>query len=167
MVREWDPRVATATAIATLVSALNAVMAVDLPDDPPWRDTLMREYLSVTMPGERKICWIAEKNEGDLARGVPIVAYASILLLGDIGVVECIVHPELRRTGVARTLLQAVVGRAYAEGFQAIGVEVPGGTPAEAFYAALGFRRAFTEVRSLLDLDSVDWYSLGALAEGV
>lgn len=167
MVREWDPRVATATEIATLVSALNAVTAVDLPDDPPWRDTLMREYLSVTMPGERKICWIAEKNEGDLARGVPIVGYASILLLGDIGVVECIVHPDMRRAGVARALLQAAVGRAHSEGFQAIGVEVPGGTPAVEWYTSLGFRRAFSEVRSVLDLDRVNWYTLGELADGV
>jgi len=167
MVREWDPRVASATEIATLVSALNAVVAVDLPDDPPWRDVLMREYLTVTMPGERKISWIAEKNEGDLARGVPVVAFASILLLGDIGVVEVIVHPEMRRTGVARTLMQAVVGRAHSEGFQAIGVEVPGSTPAVDFYVSLGFRKAFTEVRSVLDLDSVDWYALGGLADGV
>jgi GNAT superfamily N-acetyltransferase len=167
MVREWDPRVATATEIATLVSALNAVVAADLPDDPPWRDVLMREYLSVTMPGERKICWIAEKNEGDLARGVPVVGYASILLLGDIGVVECIVHPEMRRTGVARTLMQAVVGRAHSEGFQAIGVEVPGATPAVDFMNTLGFRKAFTEVRSVLDLEKVNWYNVGQLADGV
>jgi GNAT superfamily N-acetyltransferase len=167
MVREWDPRVATATEIATLVSALNAVMAVDLPDDPPWRDVLMREYLSVTMPGERKICWIAEKNEGDLARGVPVLGYASILLLGDIGVVECVVHPEMRRTGVARTLLQAVVGRAHAEGFQTLGVEVPGATPAVDFYASLGFRKAFAEARSVLDLETVDWCAVGQLADGV
>jgi GNAT superfamily N-acetyltransferase len=167
MVREWDPRVATATEIATLVSALNAVMSVDLPQDPPWRDLLMREYLSITMPGERKICWIAEKNEGDLGRGVPVVGYASILLLGDIGVVECFVHPEMRRTGVARALMQAVVGRAHSEGFQAIGVEVPGSTPAVEFFASLGFREAFSEVRSVLELDNLDWYRIGQLADGV
>jgi GNAT superfamily N-acetyltransferase len=167
MVREWDPRVATATEIATLVSALNAVMSVDMPDDPPWRDVLMREYLSITMPGERKICWIAEKNEGDLGRGVPVVGYASILLLGDIGVVECIVHPEMRRTGIARALMQAVVGRAHSEGFQAIGVEVPGSTPAVDFFASLGFREAYSEVRSVLNLENVDWYRIGQLADGV
>lgn len=167
MVREWDPRVATATEIATLVSALNAVTEFDLPDDPPWRDVLMREYLSVTMPGERKICWIAEKNEGDLSRGVAAVGYASILLLGDIGVVECIVHPEMRRAGVGRTLMQAVVSRAHSEGFQAIGVEVPGSTSAVDFVVSLGFTKAFTEVRSVLDLEDVDWYRVGQLADGV
>lgn len=166
-VREWDPRVATATEISTVVETLNAVMSVDLPDDPPWRDVLMREYLSVTMPGERKITWIAEKEEGDLARGVPLLGFASILLLGDIGVVECIVHPEMRKRGLGRTLLHAVVSRAHSEGFQAIGVEVPGGTPGVEFYAGLGFRKAFTEQRSVLDLDTVDWYALGELANGV
>jgi GNAT superfamily N-acetyltransferase len=167
IVREWDPRVATATEIATLVETLNAVMSVDLPDDPPWRDVLMREYLSVTMPGERKISWIAEKDEGDLARGVPLLGYASILLLGDIGVVECLVHPQMRRHGIARALMHAVVSQSHSEGFQALGVEVPGGTPAVEFYGSLGFRRAFTEQRSVLDLDTVDWYALGELANGV
>lgn len=127
----------------------------------------MREYLSVTMPGERKISWIAEKNEGDLARGVPLLGFASILLLGDIGVVECIVHPEMRQHGVARALMHAVVSRAHAEGFQALGVEVPGDTPAVDFYTSLGFRKAFTEQRSVLELDTVDWYALGELANGV
>jgi len=149
------------------VETLNAVMSVDLPDDPPWRDVLMREYLSVTMPGERKISWIAEKDEGDLARGVPILGFASILLLGDIGVVECLVHPEMRRHGVARALMHAIVSQAHSDGFQALGVEVPGATPAVDFYSSLGFRRAFTEQRSVLDLDTVDWYALGELANGV
>lgn len=167
IVREWDPRVATATEITTLVETLNAVTSVDLPDDPPWRDVLMREYLSVTMPGERKISWIAEKDEGDLARGVPILGFASILLLGDIGVVECLVHPEMRRHGVARALMHAIVSQAHSDGFQALGVEVPGATPAVDFYSSLGFRRAFTEQRSVLDLDTVDWYALGELANGV
>ena len=149
------------------METLNAVTSVDLPDDPPWRDVLMREYLSVTMPGERKISWIAEKDEGDLARGVPILGFASILLLGDIGVVECLVHPEMRRHGVARALMHAIVSQAHSDGFQALGVEVPGATPAVDFYSSLGFRRAFTEQRSVLDLDTVDWYALGELANGV
>jgi GNAT superfamily N-acetyltransferase len=167
MVREWDPRVATAAEITTLVATLNAVMHADLPDDPPWRDVLMREYLSATMPGERRISWIAEKNEGDLARGVPLLGYASILLLGDIGVVECLVHPEMRRHGVARALMHTVVGYAHAEGFQTLGVEVPGGTDAVHFYTSLGFHKVFSEVRSVLDLSDVNWPSLGELANGV
>ncbi len=127
----------------------------------------MREYMSVTMPGERKITWIAEKNEGDLERGEPVLGHASILLLGDIGVVEVFVHPELRRQGVATQLMRAVVGRAHAEGFAALGAEVPGDTDAMRFYTRLGFTKAFTEIRSVLDLSTVNWYSLGQLADGV
>jgi len=95
------------------------------------------------------------------------VGYATILLLGDIGVVECIVHPDMRRAGVGRALLQAVVARAHSEGFQAIGVEVPGATPAVEFIESLGFRKAFTEVRSVLELENVDWYRVGQMADGV
>jgi len=42
-----------------------------------------------------------------------------------------------------------------------------GGTPAADFYEAQGFRCAFVEMRNLLDLSTVDWLRLGALAQGV
>ncbi|WP_184841154.1 GNAT family N-acetyltransferase [Allocatelliglobosispora scoriae] len=167
MVREWDPRIATAREITTLVATLNDCMAVDLPDDPPWRDALMREYLSVIMPGARKLSWIAEEHEGDITRGEPILGMASMLLLGDIGVVEIIVHPSARKQGLGRELLRTVVATAHAEGFTALGVEVPGKTDAVPFYESFGFVRAFTEIRSVLQLDKVDWFTLGEFASGV
>ncbi|HCT78331.1 MAG TPA: GNAT family N-acetyltransferase, partial [Micromonosporaceae bacterium] len=166
-VREWDPLTAPATEIASIVALLNEAMAVDLPDDPLWRDDSMREYLAVTMPGERKAMWLAEETIGDAARGVPPLGEANILMLGDIGVVEIIVHPKARRTGVGRALLTEVVRRAHAEGFAALGVEVPGDTRAVDFYEKFGFARAFTEVRSVLALSSVDWFGLGEFAAGI
>jgi GNAT superfamily N-acetyltransferase len=143
------------------------VLAADLPDDPPWRDSLMREYLSVTMPGARKISWVAEEREGDIGRGESILGFASILLLDGIGVVEVFVHPSARKQGLGRVLLSAVVARAHAEGFSALGVEVPGKTDAVPFYESFGFTRAFTEIRSVLQLDRVDWFTLGEFAGGV
>jgi GNAT superfamily N-acetyltransferase len=167
MVREWDPLTAPATEIASIVALLNEAMAVDLPDDPLWLDDTMREYLAVTMPGERKAMWLAEENAGDAGRGVPPLGQANILMLGDIGVVEIIVHPKARRLGVGKALLRQVVTRATHEGFSALGVEVPGATPAVEFYERYGFGRAFTEVRSVLALNTVDWFTLGEMAAGI
>src|ERR1700759_4724923 len=84
MVREWDPVTAPSEEIDSLVNALNAMLAADLPDDPPWRTDSFREYLSVTMPGERRIIWIAEESPGgaadDKPGGASVLGQANILL---------------------------------------------------------------------------------------
>jgi len=148
------------------VETLNAILAADLPDDPPWRDVHVREYLAETVPGERRICWVAEDDrlpEGESE----IFAAVSILLLGDIGVLEVLVLPGLRRRGLGRQLVAVAVRRAYLEGFSTIGVEVIGGTPAMPFYESLGFEREYVETRSVLSLSGVDWLALGEMAGGI
>jgi GNAT superfamily N-acetyltransferase len=148
------------------VETLNAVLAADLPDDPPWQDVQVREYLAETVPGERRICWVAEDDrlpEGESE----IFAHVSILLLGDIGVVEVLVLPSLRRRGLGRQLMAVAARRAYLEGFSTIGAEVIGGTPAMPFYESLGFEREYVETRSVLNLSGVDWLALGEMAGGI
>jgi GNAT superfamily N-acetyltransferase len=166
-VREWDPLGASGTEISSIVALLNEAMAVDLPNDPLWSDGSMRDYLGVTMPGERKVMWLAEENPGDVERGVPALGQANVLMLGDIGVVDIVVHPKARRAGLGRALLTEVVRLACHEGFSALGVEVPGDTTAIEFYEKFGFERVFTEIRSVLALSTVDWYSLGEVAAGI
>jgi GNAT superfamily N-acetyltransferase len=119
------------------------------------------------MPGERRVSWLAESSPGAAARGEGVLGGANILLLGDIGVVEVIVHPGARRDGVGRELLAAAIRRAYAEGFASIGVEVVGGTSAVEFYERHGFQCAYVEIRNVLDLSTVDWQKLGEMAKGV
>jgi GNAT superfamily N-acetyltransferase len=160
-VREWEPETAPTAEIEAVLDTLNEIVEADVPEDPPWLPTRLREYLSVTMPGERRISWIAESTGGEL------LGQASILLMGDIGVLDLMVRPHARRHGVGAALLAAAAQRAEAEGFDAIGVEVIGGTSSEAFLEAHGFRKAFTEVRNVLDLSTVDWLHLGELARGV
>ena len=162
MVREWDPQTAPSAEIDTMVKSLNAMLAHDLPDDPPWRADAFREYLSVTMPGERRIMWIAES-----ATGGDFLGHANILLFDDMAVLEVLVDPSVRRTGIGRRLLAAAVARAHAEGYQSLGVEAIGGTSAVGFYESLGFARAYTETRSVLELSTVDWLRLGEMAGGV
>ncbi|HEU0241868.1 MAG TPA: GNAT family N-acetyltransferase [Micromonosporaceae bacterium] len=171
MVREWDPRTAPSAEIDTMVHALNALLATDLPDDPPWRADSFREYLSVTMPGERRINWIAEDTPGSAGDGGPrgdgVLGSANILLFDTMAVLEVLVHPDARRTGVGQALLRAAVARAHAEGFGMLGVEAIGGTPAVKFYEAMGFECAYMETRSVLELSTVDWLKLGEMAAGV
>lgn len=158
--REWDPGTAPSDELGGLLTTFNQVITADLPKDPTWRIESLREYLSVTMPDERRICWLAE------ADGEP-VGYASVLLLGDIGVLELLVRPAARHGGVGRTLLTEAALRTGAEGFESLGVEVVDGTPAVGFYEAHGFRLAFVEMRNVLEMSTVDWFRLGAQAQGV
>ncbi|GHJ15003.1 MULTISPECIES: GNAT family N-acetyltransferase [unclassified Micromonospora] len=167
MVREWDPRTASSAEIASLLDTLNAVLAADLPQDPPWQANSLREYLSEVMPGERRISWVAQDDPAPDGTPGAIVGHVHVLLLGGIGVLEVLVHPTLRRTGIGRELVRVAARRVWDEGFQSIGVEVVGGTPAVAFYEALGFTREYVETRSVLDLGAVDWPALTEMAAEV
>ena len=94
MVREWDPRTAPSAEIESVLSTLNSAIAADLPGDPLWRIDSFREYLAVTMPGERRVCWLAESYSGAVQHGDGLLGTANMLLLGDMGVIEVIVHPS-------------------------------------------------------------------------
>ena len=145
---------------------MNEVLLADLPDDPPWRETQVREYLYETMPGERRITWLAEDDRIPEGTG-RVYGLISILLLGNIGVLEIMVHPRVRRRGLGRQLVAVAARRAYLEGFSAIGVEAIGDTPAIDFYASLGFEQEYVETRSVLALSRVDWLALGEMARGI
>jgi len=164
MVREWDPRTASSAELESLLALLNAVLTADTPGDPLWQNKQVREYLAEVMPGERRLSWLAEDTTGPEPRAV---GHISVLLLGDIGVIELYVHPDCRGVGLGRRLLAEAARRSYMEGFSSIGVEVVGGTPAVRFYETLGFRCAYAETRSVLRLGQVDWLALGEMARGI
>lgn len=152
-----------------MVAALNEVLAADLPGDPRWRTTGMREYLNETMPGERRVCWLVQEEATGAVGAEPgrALGHANLLLLGDIGVVEVLVHPAARHRGTGRALLAAAVRRAYSEGLASIGVEAVGGTPAVKFWESLGFRCPYVEMRSILDLSTIDNTGVRAMAAAV
>ncbi len=164
--REWDPRSASDEEIQSLVETLNQVLAADLPDDPSWQDVQVREYLAETMPGERRISWVAEDDRVAEGEG-QVFGHVTLLLLGNAGVLEVFVHPRLRRRGLGQQLVAVAARRAYLEGFSSISVEAIGGTSAIGFYEYLGFTKDYVEARSVLSLSSVDWESLGTMASGL
>jgi len=160
-VREWDPGTAPAGELDAVLRALNDIVTLDVPEDPPWRTTMFREYLALTMPGERRTSWLATSDDGE------ILGHASLLALEDIGVMELSVVPSARRGRVGTSLLSAVARRAAEEGFESVGVEVIGGTPSVKFFESHGFECAFIEMRNLLNLTGVDWLRLGEMAAGI
>lgn len=161
-IREWDPATAPAEELQSWLRSYNMALAADLPDDPPWTADLLREYLSVTMPNERRLTWLAEED----ASG-QILGYGRLLTLEDLGVVELFVIPEARERGIGRALLTTIVDRALAEGYHSLGAEVTGETPAVDFFARHGFTHVYTEMRSILDLTTVDWNHVAEMAAGV
>jgi GNAT superfamily N-acetyltransferase len=167
VVREWDPAGASQAEIESMVAALNEVLAADLPSDPCWRAAGMREYLAETMPGERRFSWLADVGPSPGTGAERRLGHGNLLLLGDIGVVEVLVHPAARHRGAGRALLAAAVRRAYSEGVALIGVEAVGGTPATKFWESLGFRCPYVEMRSVLELPAVEGGTLPAMAATV
>src|SRR5262249_22685460 len=149
MVREWNPATASTAEIQAVLRVFNDVAALDVPSDPPWQDDKFRDYLAVTMPGERRTSWLAIEGDGE------VVGHASLLLLEDIGVLELSVGPKARHGDAGSCLLAAVARCAADAGYESLGVEVIGGTPSVAFFEEHGFRCAYVEVRNVLDLAGV------------
>ncbi len=162
LLREWDPSTATAGELAAVVETLNDVRATDLPADPPWCEDMVREYFATTLPGERRITWLASEGPEGAVHG-----HATLLLTDDIGVVELLVRPGSRGRGLGARLLATLAARAGREGARSLGVEVVGDTASVHFFERHGFRCAYTELRSVLKLSAVDWVRVAELAAGI
>jgi len=169
-VHEWEPANASEQELDGWLHILNEVFAHDIPDEPTWGNQLLREYLYLAAPGERRIHWLAYAQEpvGDAepagwhASGEnadTVCGTASLLLPADSGtcVVDVLVPPRFQRRGIGRALLTTAAWRAHGEGRQTLSAEVVSGTAAVPFYEACGFERVVVEVRYLLRLDRVDW----------
>lgn len=167
MVREWDPRTGSAAEIESLLDTLNAIVDADMPEDPHWRLDHLRDYLAEVMPGSRRISWVAQEDPRPDGRPGRMVGHLAVLLMGDIGVVDLLVHPDARSSGLGRAMLTRAARRVCQEGFRYIGAEVVGGTPAVRFYESLGFTREYVETRSVLNLSTVDWSAVESMAAGI
>ena len=161
--REWNPATAAEAELHAWLRSYNSALAVDLPSDPPWQIDRLRDYLTVTMPGERRLTWLVEdeSHPGD------VLGYGRLLVMEGLGVIELNVAPGGRRQHVGERLVSVIADRALAEGLSSLGVEAIGGTAAASFYASLGFVHAYTEMRSILELDSVDWPHIAEMADGL
>lgn len=161
-ITEFTPTEASAADLEQWREVLNAMTAEDMPDEPRWSNDRLREYLSITLPGERRIAFAARTDDGRM------VGHANLLLFGGefahTGIFEIFVRPGQRGSGVGRRLLHELAKRAHDEGRTTIGVEVIATTPAVGFYDRLGFERAVVENRNVLKLANVDWDAVEDMA---
>jgi GNAT superfamily N-acetyltransferase len=161
--REWNPATAPEAELHAWLRSYNSGLALDLPNDPRWQIDRLRDYLTVSMPGERRLTWLAE----DESTAGEVLGYGRLLVMEGLGVIELNVAPGGRRQHVGERLVAVIADRALDEGLTSLGVEAIGGTPAASFYTSLGFAHAYTEMRSILALDSVDWPHIAEMASGL
>jgi len=155
-IREWDFHRAPPAEVGSFLATLQAVLAADLPADPPWLESEMRNYLAETVAGERRTIWVVESGRTGRS-GRKISGFAGLLPFGDVGVIDVVVHPALRRGGLGEVLVGAVSRRAYREGLPMIGAEAVSGTPSIPFFESMGFELEHVETRDLLTLSAVNW----------
>lgn len=152
-IRQWDPAEAPDREIEAWLRAMNAALAADLGDEPAWRSDRLRDYLSVTMPGQQRVAWLAE-DRGE------IIGYCGSTLLGydspGTACLELFADPTHRRRGAGTALLDAAIRHAADHDQDVLTAEVVEGGPAADFYAALGFQHSVAEDSSILQLAGLD-----------
>ncbi|MEU6858772.1 GNAT family N-acetyltransferase [Glycomyces sp. NPDC046736] len=149
-------------------SVLNDMTAADMPGEPRWRTDRLRDYLTGSLPDDRRYLFMDRDADGDL------VGHASLIVFGGeqagTGVVEMSTRPSARGRGVGSRLLRAVALAAQGDGCRTLSVEVIATTPAVGFYDRHGFARAVVEQRHLLRWAEIDWakieHAAGRLAAG-
>jgi ribosomal-protein-alanine N-acetyltransferase len=110
-------------------------------------DVLVIERASFSMPWSRG-AFLYEIEQNQVARcwvgrqDGRIVGYICLWEVADeLHVTNVAVHPDLRRRGIARALLQSVFARARASGTRMVMLEVrPSNTEALPLYESFGFR---------------------------
>lgn len=149
-----------------VAEAARAADHVALPQDPVEE---LLPSLRGDIDGERIELWLG------LAGGVPVaVAEIELPLLDNTGtaLVELMVHPEHRRRGYGRKLIDHVLSRVRATGRTLVITDIaaplqsaPGDPPVagEVLARSAGARPVLSEVRRLLDVASVDPGELAAL----
>lgn len=99
----------------------------------PWSRALFEKELAL------------DRSRLRLARdeaGRPVGLVVAWVVLDELHVLNVATAPEVRRAGVARALLHALLDEAKGEGCQVAQLEVrAGNAPALGLYASLGFRR--------------------------
>lgn len=132
-----------------------AAERIDDPHGPPSSYTDFRGHLIWGWAANVPQTWLGWADD----RSRPLGGYILTLPVYDnthLGELNLIVHPEVRRHGYGRALLQHAIGRIRGSGRRLLMGETLEGSAGLAFCDALGAERASMEVRSVQDLADVD-----------
>jgi mycothiol synthase len=126
------------SALADYCRLRSAIAAADFPDDPPptAESTIGRLRAPLTGWGRREH-WLAQQDD-------EAVGFATIGILDEgkahHGQAEIVVHPAVRRRGLGRELLRAVLPTVRENSLPLVEGWTVRGNPGELWAAALGFR---------------------------
>ena len=107
-------------------------------------ETVSREYFTVALPTRAYLGWLAEDENGQVVGGGGIVVadwpgYPSQDHAKRAWILNMYTEPEARRRGVARNLLQAMIGWCRSQGYAAVSLHASAaGRP---LYESLGFQQ--------------------------
>jgi [ribosomal protein S18]-alanine N-acetyltransferase len=113
------------------VSDLLAVMEIDRQSLPkPWSEFVWREELSSPFG-----LYLVLEEDGSVSGHIGLK-----LIFGEAHIMTLAVHPERRRRGFARTLIEAALAAPVSAGMRRVYLEVrPSNLAARALYRSLGF----------------------------
>jgi ribosomal-protein-alanine N-acetyltransferase len=113
------------------VSDIPAVMNIDRQSLPiPWSEFVWREELSSSFG-----LYLVLEEGGTVSGHIGVK-----LIFGEAHIMTLAIHPERRRRGFARTLIEAALAAPVSAGVKRIHLEVrPSNLAARALYGALGF----------------------------
>lgn len=160
-IREFDP----VRDVDGWLGIGTAAIAVDQPDMPPPCRHEVAGALAVPWAGQREERWVAELD----GRPVGALSLRTYLLDNQENrELELAVHPDFRRRGIGTALLRIALERSRSTGGRRLmGNSVrqrPGGPyrpgAGSLFAAAAGAKLGQTEVRSRLDVSTVDMVAL-------
>lgn len=140
-----------------------AAARVDSPDDPDLPFDLVRGQLEPDGL-QRRRTWVCRGAAGDVLGGVRLA------LPDDENQHTCdsvvTVHPDARRRGVGRALLERAAGEARAEGRRSMTGTAQAGSPGAAFATRMGAVRKQADTRSLLRVAHLDPTVIASWAAG-
>ncbi|MEV0649269.1 GNAT family N-acetyltransferase [Phytomonospora sp. NPDC050363] len=158
-------------AVSELAGLQRACFAHDEPERPALDAGYLGAYLRNPRPGNDFQHWVI-RVDGEPA------GYAELMLPQrenrTSAEIEGCVHPRYRRQGIGKALFGRCSAEAVAAGRTKIsghatghakGGKVTRDEPGVSFLSAMGLRRVLDEVRSRLDVSTVDEETLGRLAE--
>ena len=104
----------------------------------PWSGDVYRHELARNQLGSY---WVLRPDSAAADGAPPILAYGGFWSMGpEAHIVTIATHPDYRRQGLGRLLLQVLIERAHAAGASEITLEVRAGNrEAQALYETMGF----------------------------